>query len=93
MASLPVLLSDMSNLESGLSRFEARFGVKSQDFYGAMMNGELEEFDALDEYRMEFIEWLALYETWLSFYEKYRSLLERQSVARQIKANLEPAYA
>jgi len=66
MASLNELLKDMHRLETELSRFELKYGVKSQDFYDAMMRGELEEFDALDEYRMEFIEWLALYETWLS---------------------------
>jgi hypothetical protein len=42
---------------------------------------------------MEFIEWLALYETWLSLNEKYRQLIARQPVALQIKVNLEPAYA
>jgi hypothetical protein len=91
--SLNELLKDMSRLEAELSRFETRFGVKSQDFYAAMMRGDLEEFDALDEYRMEFLEWLALYETWLSLNEKYRQLIVRQPVALQIKANLEPIHA
>jgi len=93
MTSLNELLRDMSRLEAELSRFETKFGVKSQDFYAAMMRGDLEEFDALDEYRMEFIEWLALYKTWLSLDEKYRQLISRQPVALQIKANLELAYA
>jgi len=60
---------------------------------GAMLRGELEEFDTLDEYRMEFVEWLALYKTWTSFDEKYRQLVARQPVALQIKANLEFSYA
>ena len=47
----------------------------------------------LDEYRMEFVEWLALYKTWTSFDEKYRQLVARQPVALQIKANLEFSYA
>ena len=93
MASLKELLKDMSKLETELSCFETRFGVKSQDFYTAMMHGDLEEFDALDEYRMDFIEWLALYKTWLSLDEKYRQLIARQPVALQIKANLEPVHA
>ena len=93
MTSLNELLKDMSKLETKLSRFETRFGVKSQDFYAAMMRGDLEEFDALDEYRMDFIEWLALYKTWLSLDEKYRQLIARQPVALQIKANLEPVHA
>jgi len=83
----------MSRLERELGRFETRFGVKSQDFYGAMMRGDLEEFDALDEYRMEFVEWLALYKTWLSLDERYRQLIVRQPVSLQIKANVELAYA
>ena len=69
------LVEDMSRLETELHRFETRFGVKSPDFYKAMMRGDMEEFDALDEYRMEFIEWLALYKTWLSLDEKYTSWL------------------
>ena len=43
--SLKDLLRDMGKLEPNLQRFEARFGVKSQDFYDAMLRGELEEFD------------------------------------------------
>ncbi len=50
-----------------------------------MMRGDLEEFDALDDYRMEFIEWLGLYETWRSFIQKYRQLIDSQSVALQIR--------
>lgn len=93
MTSLNKLLNDMKRLEVSLSRFETRFGVKSHDFYTAIMGGELEDFDALDEYRMTFIEWLSLYKTWLSLDEKYHQLIARQPVALQIKANLEPAYA
>ena len=93
MTSLNTLLKDMVKLEIELGRFETRFGVKSADFYAAIKRGDLEEFDALDEYRMAFIEWLALYETWLSFDNKYRQLITLQPVALQIKANLEPAHA
>ena len=87
------LLKDMGRLEAQLQRFEARFGVKSQDFYDAMQRGDLEEFDALDDYRMEFVEWLALYKTWTSLDERYRQLVARQPVAMQIKTNLGLAYA
>jgi len=47
--SLKDLLRDMGKLETNLQRFETRFGVKSQDFYDAMLRGELEEFDALED--------------------------------------------
>ena len=87
------LLKDMGRLEVELQRFEARFGVRSKDFYDAMQWGDLEEFDALDDYRMEFVEWLALYKTWTSLDDRYRQLVARQPVAMQIKTNLELAYA
>jgi hypothetical protein len=93
MTALTQLVVDLSKLEAELSRFETRFGVKSQEFYEALMRGDLEEFDALDDYRMEFIEWLALYKTWLSLDEKYHQLIARQPVVLQIKANLEPLHA
>jgi hypothetical protein len=87
------LVEDMSRLETELHRFETQFGVRSPDFYEAMMRGDMEEFDALDEYRIEFVEWLALYKTWLSLNEKYHQLVEREPVALQIKTNLELSYA
>jgi hypothetical protein len=85
---LKELLQDMIRVETDLRRFETRFGVKSAEFYVAITAGELEEFDALDDYRMEFIEWLALYKTWLSLDTKYQQLIERQPVAIQIKSAL-----
>jgi hypothetical protein len=93
MTALSKLVRDLSKLEAELSRFETRFGIKSQEFYQAMTRGDLEEFDALDDYRMEFVEWLALYKTWLSLEGKYRQLVARQPVVLQIKANLEPVHA
>ena len=85
---LKELIQDMTRLEADLRRFEERFGVKSAEFYRAITSGELDEFDALDEYRMEFVEWLALYKTWLGLNEKYRQLIARQPVAIQIKTAL-----
>jgi hypothetical protein len=85
---LKELIQDMTQLEAALRCFEEKFGVKSVDFYQAITAGELDEFDALDEYRMEFVEWLALYKTWLSLHEKYQQLIARQPVAIQIKTAL-----
>ncbi len=66
----------------------AHLGVKSPEFYQAITSGELDEFDALDDYRMEFIEWLSLYKTLMSLDESYRQLITRQPVAVQIKSVL-----
>ena len=93
MTTLHDLLYDTTRLENELGRFEVKFGVRSADFYQAMMRGDLEEFDALDDYRMTFLEWLALYKTWLSFDQKYKQLMQRQPIAVQLKTNLEMAYA
>ena len=82
------LLKDTGILEGKLRSFEEKFGVKSEDFYQAMTRGELEEFDALDEYRMEFVEWLALYKTWLSLDEKYHQLIARHPIAIQIRSSV-----
>ncbi len=82
---LKTLISDMTRLEEEMGRFEIKYGVKSNDFHQAMVTGELDEFDALDDYRMEFVEWLALYKSWLSLSDKYHQLIARQPVAVQIK--------
>ncbi len=82
---LKELIQDMTQLEMELRHFEEKFGVKSHEFYRAIIAGELDEFDELDEYRMEFVEWLALYKTWLSLDEKYQQLIARQPIAIQIK--------
>ncbi len=93
MTALQDLLQDLTQLETELRRFELEFGIRSADFYQAMMRGDLEEFDALDEYRMTFLEWLALYKTWLSLDEKYQQLAHRQPIAVQLKTNLEAIHA
>jgi hypothetical protein len=82
---LKQLIQAMTRLEAELAHFEEKFGVKSAEFYRAITTGELDEFDALDKFRMEFVEWLALYKTWLSLDEKYLQLVGRQPVAIQIK--------
>lgn len=64
----------MERLEEELRHFEARFGMKSQDFHDAVRRGDLGQFDALDDYRMEFVEWLALFKTWASLGERYPRL-------------------
>jgi hypothetical protein len=74
MTALSQLVKDLNSLEAELSQFETRFGVESWDFHAAMMGGDLDEFDALDDYRMDFIAWLALHKTWLSLDEKYLRL-------------------
>jgi hypothetical protein len=85
---LTELIEDMTRMETKLMRYEKKFGVKSPEFYKAITSGELDEFDALDDFRMEFIEWLSLYKIRMSLDESYRQLITRQPVAVQIKSVL-----
>ena len=93
MASLTALVRNISQLEHELGQFEIQFGIKSPEFYAAMIAGELADFDALDHYRMDFIKWLSLYKTWLSLDQKYQQLIARQPVMLHLKTNLAPSYA
>ena len=63
MAQLHALIDDLAALDKRLRRFEKKYGVLSDEFYRAFVNGDLAEFDANDEYRLEFIEWAALCQT------------------------------
>ncbi|OQY57532.1 MAG: hypothetical protein B6245_16575 [Desulfobacteraceae bacterium 4572_88] len=82
------LIEDIARIETELMRFEKKFGVRSPEFYRAITSGELEEFDTLDDYRMEFIEWLSLHKTLMSLDQSYRQLITRQPVAIQMKSVL-----
>jgi len=90
--NLKELIQEMSRLDLELSRFEQKFGVKSAQFYQAITAGELEEFDALDDYRLEFIEWLSWYKTWLSLANQYQQLISRQPIAIFIKTAVMTPY-
>jgi hypothetical protein len=79
---------ELKALIQEMGRPERQLGVKSAEFHQAMLAGELDEFDALDVYRLEFIEWLALYKTWLSLNSKYWQLIARQPVTIHIKTAL-----
>ncbi len=85
---LKQLIGDMSIIETQLINYEKKFGVRSPEFYQAITSGELDEFDDLDDYRMEFIEWLSFYKTLISLKESYRQLIMRQPVAVQIRTAL-----
>lgn len=85
---LKQVIEDISLIETRLIHYEKKFGVRSREFYQAITNGELDEYDALDDYRMEFIEWLSLYKSLGSLKESYQQLITRQPVAIQIRTAL-----
>ncbi len=91
MVELRELVDDIGTIEKQLRRFESKYGVLSHEFYQAFTSGELSEFDAYDEYRMEFIEWAALYQTRQKLEQAYQRLSARQPAAARIRLQLAAA--
>ena len=63
---------ELHELVNDIGVIESKYGVLSSEFYQAFTSGELSEFDAYDEYRMEFIEWAALCKTRHKLRQSYR---------------------
>jgi hypothetical protein len=57
------LVIEMKLLERRMTLYEEKYGVLSEDFYAALMSGELAEYDAHDETRADFSRWKGIYET------------------------------
>ncbi len=58
------LVIEMKMLERRLTLYEEKYGVLSADFYQALMDGQLNDFDEFDETRLDFSKWKGIYETW-----------------------------
>jgi hypothetical protein len=58
------LVIEMKLLERRMTLYEEKYGVLSEDFYAALMAGELAEYDAHDETRADFSRWKGIYEIW-----------------------------
>lgn len=83
---LQQLIREIHWIEWQLRTFEDRYGILSQDFYGAMESGQLSEFDDGEEPHFhDFLEWHALYKVWLKREQSYRDLLRQQSLPDQLR--------
>ncbi len=58
------LVIEMKLLERRLTLYEEKYGVLSEDFYRALMAGQLADRDEYDETRADFSRWKGIYETW-----------------------------
>ncbi len=58
------LVIEIKQAERRLTLYEEKYGILSEDFYGALMAGQLERFDEMDESRADFSRWQGIYETW-----------------------------
>ncbi len=67
-------LADIHALEEELLAFERKYGLRSETFYPAYMNGEEPEDDS---WTLDFGEWASVYRTWLSRQADYRNEVQR----------------
>ena len=72
--TLEGLLADIHSLEEELLDFERKYGVRSEIFYAAYVNGEEPEDDA---WVLDFGEWASVYKTWLVRQAEYRNQVQR----------------
>ena len=84
------LVIEMKLLERRLTLYEEKYGVLSEDFFDALMAGELDEFDAYDETRRDFSRWKGIYETWRRRKTAYEEHMETQTMTQAMR--LQPAY-
>ena len=84
------LIIEMKLLERRLTLYEEKYGVLSEDFYAALMAGELERYDAFDETRADFSRWKGIYETWLRRKEAYTAQMRQRELAETLR--VQPAY-
>jgi hypothetical protein len=84
------LIIEMKLLERRLTLYEEKYGVLSEDFYAALMGGELARYDAFDETRADFSRWKGIYETWLRRKEAYTEQLRRLEFAEALR--VQPVY-
>jgi hypothetical protein len=84
------LVIEMKLLERRLTLYEEKYGVLSEDFYVALMMGQLAEYDGYDETRADFSRWKGIYETWQRRKEAYRQQLQERELTKILR--IQPAY-
>lgn len=84
------LVIEMKLLERRLTLYEEKYGVLSDDFYAALMSGELADYDTYDETRADFSRWKGIHETLQRRKTAYRKQLEGRELAQILR--VQPAY-
>ena len=84
------LIVEMKLLERRLTLYEEKYGVLSEDFYNALISGELSKYDAYDETRADFSRWKGIYETWMRRKNAYRKQIKRHKLSEMMR--VQPAY-
>lgn len=84
------LVIEMKLLERRLTLYEEKYGLLSEDFYKALMSGQLARYDEYDETRADFTRWKGIYETWLRRKEAYEAQLRERDITEVL--HFQPAY-
>jgi hypothetical protein len=84
------LIIEMKLLERRLTLYEEKYGILSEDFYNALLAGELSQYDAYDETRVDFSRWKGIYETWLRRKEDYSKKISQRKLSETLR--VQPAY-
>ena len=84
------LVIEMKLLERRLTLYEEKYGVLSEDFYTALMAGELVRYDDYDETRTDFSRWKGIYETWLRRKRAYAKQIKQRDLAETLR--FQPVY-
>jgi len=84
------LVVEMKLLERRLTLYEEKYGVLSEDFYAALMAGELARYDEFDETRADFSRWKGIYETWKRRKDAYSRQIRQRDLADTLR--VQPAY-
>jgi len=84
------LVVEMKLLERRLTLYEEKYGILSEDFYAALMAGQLARYDEYDETRADFSRWKGIYETWLRRKSVYAAQISQGAVADALR--FQPLY-
>jgi hypothetical protein len=84
------LVIEMKLLERRLTLYEEKYGVLSEDFYKALMLGDLARYDDYDETRTDFSRWKGIYETWLRRKQAYTAQIKQRELVDSLR--FQPAY-
>ena len=76
--------------ERRLTLYEEKYGVLSEDFYTALMSGQLERYDEFDETRTDFSRWKGIYETWLRRKKSYTDQIQQRDLSETLR--VQPTY-
>lgn len=68
------ILSDIHALEEELISLERKYGIRSEIFYAAYINGEEPDDDS---WILDFGEWASIYKTWLARQADYRNEIQK----------------